>query len=139
MKFLRSVLVVGGGSAGLTCAAFLRKAGVAVEVSEISLKTGVGAALGLSSNALLPLREIGALDRVEHRGMARQFVEEGEHQMRLVAQHLFDLGPCALDRLEPAPVTGRGHRRKHPDRKQTALLVVVANLGLRKLHDRSPA
>lgn len=64
MKYLRSVLVVGGGSAGLTCAAYLRKAGVAVEVSEISTKTGAGAALGLSSNALLPLREIGALDDV---------------------------------------------------------------------------
>ncbi|WP_077000451.1 FAD-dependent monooxygenase [Variovorax sp. KK3] len=64
MRFLKSVLIVGGGSAGLTCAAFLRKAGVAVEVSEISTTVNVGAALGLSSNALTPLREIGALDEI---------------------------------------------------------------------------
>ena len=64
MKYLQSVLIVGGGSAGLTCACFLRKAGVEVEVSEISHDTDGGAALGLSSNALLPLRELGVLDEI---------------------------------------------------------------------------
>ena len=58
------MLVVGGGPAGLTCATYLRRAGVEVEVSEISRDTGGGAGLGLSSNALMPLRELGLLEEI---------------------------------------------------------------------------
>lgn len=64
MVGLKRVLVVGGGSAGLTCAAYLRQAGVDVEVLEIRPHVDGGAALGLASNALLPLRGIGALNDV---------------------------------------------------------------------------
>ncbi|MGJ7565439.1 FAD-dependent monooxygenase [Variovorax sp. GB1R11] len=64
MVGLKSVLVVGGGSAGLTCATYLRQAGTHVEVVEIRPHATGGAALGLASNALLPLRGIGALDEV---------------------------------------------------------------------------
>ncbi|ANB76539.1 hypothetical protein AYM40_30535 [Paraburkholderia phytofirmans OLGA172] len=64
MAFLNKVLVVGAGSAGLTIASFLSRAGIQVEISEINLDTTRGAALGLSSNALLPLRELGVLDEI---------------------------------------------------------------------------
>lgn len=58
------VLIVGGGSAGLTAAINLRNGGWDVEVSELRRGAVGGAALGLSSNALKPLRDIGLLDAV---------------------------------------------------------------------------
>ena len=72
-----------------------------------------------------------ALDGVEHARVAYQLVEEGEQQMRLVAQAFLDLTALRLERLEPAAILARGLRRERAEREQVAVLVVSGGSGLR--------
>jgi 2-polyprenyl-6-methoxyphenol hydroxylase-like FAD-dependent oxidoreductase len=66
---LSSVLIVGGGIAGMTLAIELGRAGVRSEIVEINPSWGVsGMGLSLQGSTLRVLKEIGALDQCVERG-----------------------------------------------------------------------
>ncbi|MER7673211.1 FAD-dependent oxidoreductase [Kitasatospora sp. NPDC096128] len=65
----RTILVVGGGTAGCALAALLRKAGLAVDMVEAMADWNVyGSGITLQGNALRVLREIGVWEQVRARG-----------------------------------------------------------------------
>jgi 2-polyprenyl-6-methoxyphenol hydroxylase-like FAD-dependent oxidoreductase len=69
MTSVRSVLVVGGGTAGCTLAALLARAGVAVEIVERNTDfTALGSGITLQSAALRVLEQVGVLDRLRGHG-----------------------------------------------------------------------
>ncbi|QOV34684.1 FAD-dependent oxidoreductase [Streptomyces ferrugineus] len=68
----RSVLVIGGGTSGNSLAVLLRRAGIAVDLVEVSpdWKAAAGSGITLQGNALRVLREVGVLDGIEKHGYA---------------------------------------------------------------------
>lgn len=67
MKTKEHVLIIGGGIGGMALAAALHKVNIVAEVYEQAPElTEVGAGVGLWSNALFSLEQIGAADRVRH-------------------------------------------------------------------------
>src|SRR5512143_686166 len=65
MKMKEQVLIIGGGIGGMALAAALHKIGVVADVYEQAPEiTEVGAGVGLWSNALFSLEQIGAAERV---------------------------------------------------------------------------
>ncbi|MEV8547384.1 FAD-dependent oxidoreductase [Streptomyces sp. NPDC051572] len=68
----RSVLVIGGGTAGNTLTVLLRRAGIAVDLVEVSpdWKASAGSGITLQGNALRVLREVGVLEGVQKDGYA---------------------------------------------------------------------
>ncbi len=64
------ILIVGAGIGGLTAAIALRQAGFGVEVFERTAELKeIGAAIGLSANAIRVLRHLGLMEEVVHQGM----------------------------------------------------------------------
>jgi 2-polyprenyl-6-methoxyphenol hydroxylase-like FAD-dependent oxidoreductase len=72
MTHTRTVLVVGGGTAGSALAVLLRRAGVAVDLVEAKAdwNATTGSGITLQGNALRVLREIGVLEQVSARGFS---------------------------------------------------------------------
>jgi 2-polyprenyl-6-methoxyphenol hydroxylase-like FAD-dependent oxidoreductase len=69
MRTARTVLVVGGGTAGNGLTVLLRRAGIDVDLVEIKPDWNVyGSGITLQGNALRVLREIGVLEAVEQHG-----------------------------------------------------------------------
>ncbi|WP_330301895.1 MULTISPECIES: FAD-dependent oxidoreductase [unclassified Streptomyces] len=68
----RSVLVIGGGTAGNALSVLLRRAGIAVDLVEVSpdWKASAGSGITLQGNALRVLREVGVLEGVQKDGYA---------------------------------------------------------------------
>ena len=65
MPAVRRVLIAGGGIAGLSAAAALRRVGIDAEVYEQAAELReVGAGVGLWSNALGSLDQLGAGDEI---------------------------------------------------------------------------
>jgi 2-polyprenyl-6-methoxyphenol hydroxylase-like FAD-dependent oxidoreductase len=65
MAAVRSVLVVGAGSAGAATAIFLARAGIAVDIAEVQPEvTALGSGITLHGNALRVLDQLGVLDAV---------------------------------------------------------------------------
>jgi len=67
-----SVLVVGGGTSGNALTVLLRRAGIAVDLVEVSpdWKASAGSGITLQGNALRVLREVGVLEGVQKDGYA---------------------------------------------------------------------
>jgi 2-polyprenyl-6-methoxyphenol hydroxylase-like FAD-dependent oxidoreductase len=73
MAAVRSVLVVGGGIAGLSATIALRKAGVDVDVVEVNPKWDVyGVGIIQPANAIRALDELGLADKAVEQGFAMQ-------------------------------------------------------------------
>jgi 2-polyprenyl-6-methoxyphenol hydroxylase-like FAD-dependent oxidoreductase len=73
MAAVRSVLVVGGGIAGLSATIALRKAGVDVDVVEVNPKWDVyGVGIIQPANAIRALDELGLAERAVEQGFAMQ-------------------------------------------------------------------
>ncbi|MFF3341362.1 FAD-dependent oxidoreductase [Streptomyces flavidovirens] len=72
MTHTRTVLVVGGGTAGSALAVLLRRAGVAVDLVEAKAdwNATTGSGITLQGNALRVLREIGVLEQVSAHGFS---------------------------------------------------------------------
>jgi S-adenosylmethionine:diacylglycerol 3-amino-3-carboxypropyl transferase len=69
MASVRSVLVVGGGTAGCTLAALLGRAGVSVEIVERNPNfTALGSGITLQGPALRVLQQVGVLDDLRRYG-----------------------------------------------------------------------
>lgn len=69
MSSARSILVIGGGTAGNGLAVLLRRAGIEVDLVEIKPDWNVyGSGITIQGNALRVLREIGVAEAVEKRG-----------------------------------------------------------------------
>lgn len=65
MSSVRTVLIVGGGIAGLSAGITLRRAGIAADVMELSPEASVvGSGLTLSGAGLRAVRDLGLADRV---------------------------------------------------------------------------
>lgn len=65
MTSVRTVLVIGGGTAGNGLTVLLRKAGIDVDLVEAKTDWNVsGSGITLQGNALRVLREIGVWDQV---------------------------------------------------------------------------
>ena len=71
MSSARSVLVVGGGTAGNSLAVLLRRAGIGVSLAEIEPDWNVsGSGITVQGNALRVLREVGVWDKVREHGFS---------------------------------------------------------------------
>ncbi|NHD16124.1 MULTISPECIES: FAD-dependent oxidoreductase [unclassified Actinopolyspora] len=69
MPAVRSVLVIGGGSAGTATAVLLAEQGVAVDLVETNPEvTALGSGITLQGNALRVLRRLGVWEEVRRRG-----------------------------------------------------------------------
>ncbi|GAA2392374.1 FAD-dependent oxidoreductase [Streptomyces glaucosporus] len=69
MSSARTVLIVGGGTSGNSLAVLLRRAGVGVDLVEVSSDWNVhGSGITLQGNALRVLREVGVWERVREQG-----------------------------------------------------------------------
>ena len=71
MTAVRSVLVIGGGTAGTATAILLAEQGVAVELIEAAPDvTALGSGITLQGNALRVLRRLGVWEAVQRLGHA---------------------------------------------------------------------
>lgn len=82
--------IIGAGIGGLSAALALRQAGCAVTLFEQAERIApMGAALSLWENAILPLRELGAAERIEREAAQIESVtvhdRRGKVLMRSVA------------------------------------------------------
>ncbi|MDR7304601.1 FAD-dependent oxidoreductase [Haloactinomyces albus] len=69
MSAVRSVLVIGGGSAGTATAILLAEQGIAVDLVETNPDvTALGSGITLQGNALRVLRQLGVWEEVQRRG-----------------------------------------------------------------------
>ncbi len=90
MKSTEHVLIIGGGIGGMTLAAALHKLGIAFDVYEQAPElTEVGAGVGLWSNALFSLDQIGAAERVRQHCLPLRKGEIANAQGRVLSA--FDL------------------------------------------------
>lgn len=69
MSSARTVLIVGGGTSGNALAVLLRRAGLDVDLVEVSSDWNVhGSGITLQGNALRVLREVGVWERIREKG-----------------------------------------------------------------------
>jgi 2-polyprenyl-6-methoxyphenol hydroxylase-like FAD-dependent oxidoreductase len=130
---VRRVLIAGGGIAGLAVAAALEKAGIHAELYEQGAELReVGAGVGLWSNALASLDELGAGDEVRAATLPLRILSAAAADGRVTNTiRLDDLGTEFADascRIVPRPVLlGALARRVTPDHVHASNRVVAAD------------
>jgi 2-polyprenyl-6-methoxyphenol hydroxylase-like FAD-dependent oxidoreductase len=99
MAAVRRVLIAGGGIAGLSAAAALRRVGIEAEVYEQAPELReVGAGVGLWSNALASLDQIGAGDEIRAATLPLRAMIAARADGRTMSEvRLDDLGPEFAD------------------------------------------
>jgi 2-polyprenyl-6-methoxyphenol hydroxylase-like FAD-dependent oxidoreductase len=126
MTSVRSVLVVGGGTAGCSLAALLGRAGVAVEIVERNPKfTSYGSGITLQGAALRVLREVGIWD--ELRSYGYEFNDLG---LRSANGRLLAEIPDARTGGPDLPATLGAYRPKLAELLATAATVAGAKVRL---------
>lgn len=76
MAAVRSALVVGGGTAGMTAAIMLKRAGVEVRLIDVDPEWRVyGAGITITASTLRAFRQIGILERVKREGHTHDGVQ----------------------------------------------------------------
>jgi hypothetical protein len=114
VKSTEHVLIIGGGIGGMTLAAALHKVGIAFDVYEQAPElTEVGAGVGLWSNALFSLEQIGAADRVRRHCLPEKRGDVNA-QGRVLSALIFDL-------------PGRIYRRGMPHRLSAYVVDAIVN------------
>lgn len=102
MGTVRSVLIIGGGFAGLSAAIAFRKAGVAVRLVEIAADCGAyGAGISIGGATLRALGTLGVLEDYVRHGFGCEMTE-----IRTADDHLIQMIPAP--RLAGADVPGNG-------------------------------
>lgn len=106
MSSIGTVLIVGGGIAGMSCAIQMRKAGVAVDLIEMDADwRSYGAGLTVTGPTLRALRTLGVLDEVKQGGatwnIAKMHNQAGEYLSSVNLPRLADDLPATGGVMRP--------------------------------------